>query len=138
MTSGTIQKPERREFLRLSFKTPVRFKTYAPESGPSNRVAQATSKNISQSGILFQTQADVPPQVSSILWMDLDIRTLRICQEIEDRALVLGNGLLGKVVRIEEDPSSSGTYDVGVCFLTQDQKADRDVQELLTLIEKGK
>lgn len=137
MSTGN-SKAERREFLRIGFKTPVRFKTYAPEHTPVNRVAEATSKNISQSGILFQTQSAVPPQVSTILWMDLDLRTLRICQEIESRALVMGNGLLGKVVRIEEDPSAEGTYDVGVCFLTQDQKADRDVQELLSLIEKGK
>ena len=98
---------DRREFFRINFDTPLNFKSYsrlavnAPE-----KAQQATAQNISQSGILFQTEEN-PPQLSSIVWMNLDIRTLSICKEIEKKALILRNGLLGRVVRVEEDTKNS-------------------------------
>ena len=125
----------RREFFRLKFSAPVRFKAY--NVGHSNRSSSETagvSQNISQSGILFQTSEN-PPQLSSILWMDLDLRTVKICQEIEEHALILNNGLLGKVVRVEEGQKN---YDIGVCFLTQEQKDSSEVQQVLAEISKTK
>ena len=116
---------EKREFFRLNFSGPFKFKSYQPE----HQESEADSKNISQSGVLFQTKVN-PPAISSILWMDLDIRTLKICREIENRALVFNNGLLGKVVRVEENPRNSA-YDVGVCFLTREQQNSREVQAIL-------
>jgi hypothetical protein len=127
----------RREFFRLKFATPLRFKSYTMKNAAAT-LAQAdaagTSRNLSQSGIQFQTD-NTPPQLSSILWLNLDIRTLKICQEIEERVLVFNNGLLGRVVRVEEDAKTNG-YDIGVCFLTQDQKNSREVQKILTEISK--
>jgi hypothetical protein len=115
---------ERREFFRLNFKTPLQFKAYTDSR------AHATAQNISQSGILFQTE-QAPPQLSSIVWMNLDMRTLKICQEIESKALIMNNGVLGKVVRVEEDADKGSTYDIGVCFLKKEQKGDREVQEFI-------
>ena len=117
------QDVERREFFRLNFKTPLKFKAY------SEKGSVGSSRNISQSGILFQTEE--APKLSSLLWLNLDIRTLKICQEIEARALVINSGLVGKVVRVEEDPNSDNAYDVGVCFVKKDEQANREVQELL-------
>jgi hypothetical protein len=48
---------------------------------------------------------------------------------------VFNNGLLGRVVRVEEDAKTNG-YDIGVCFLTQEQKNSREVQKILTEISK--
>ena len=127
----------RREFFRIKFNTPVRFKAVtAPKSGARSATSdvQGTSQNVSQSGILFQT--DSAPQMSSILWMNVDLRTLKICQEIESRAIVHNNGVLGKVVRVEEDAKTSNSYDVGVCFITQDMRNNREVQQILSEIEK--
>ena len=130
---------ERREFFRLKFDVPLRFRAYRlpSKSGtaaqavkPNGRaLANGTSQNISRSGILFRT-AKTPPQLSSILWMNLDLRTLKICREIEQNALIFNRGLLGKVVRVEE--ATSDGYQIGVCFLTEDQKNTRAVQKLLT------
>ena len=117
---------EKREFFRLDIASPLKFKSYEPEQ----QQAEATSRNISQAGVLFQTKNN-PPAISSILWMDLDIRTLKICQEIENRALIFNNGILGKVVRVEENPRLNDAYDVGVCFLTKDQQNSREVQAIL-------
>lgn len=128
---------EKREFFRINFSSPLSFKSYSVDrSAPKISTADTpgSSKNISQSGILFQTTEN-PPALSSILWMDLDIRTLNICQEIENRALVLNKGLLGRVVRVEENPNNADVFDVGVCFLTKDQKDSREVQTILSQLD---
>lgn len=97
---------------------------------------EGSTRNISQSGILFQTE-NRPPQLSSILWMSLDMRTLKICQEIEAKALIFNNGVLGKVVRVEEDTDNNNTYDVGVCFLRKDQKDTNEVQQILSTLAQS-
>ena len=116
----TSNSQERREFFRIHYNTPFQYKAF--QKTRNNEPLKAQSKNISQSGVLFETRSD-PPKLSSILWLNLDIRTLTICKEIEKRALVLDNGVLGKVVRVEEAPDKQDSYEVGVCFLTQDQRA---------------
>jgi c-di-GMP-binding flagellar brake protein YcgR len=123
---------ERREFFRLNFKKPLEFKSVAATPGETVSL-RGTSQNISQTGILFQTEKN-PPSLSSILWMNLDLRTLSICQEIEDSAVIFKDGLLGKVVRVEEDPKNQDVYDVGVCFLTQDERNSREVERFLSQI----
>ena len=118
------QKTERREFFRVPYASSLKYKAY--NDGGSSGTAQ----NISQSGILFQTEQE-PPKLSSIVWLNLDLRTLKICQEIESRALIFNNGILGKVVRVEEDPDSGNSYDIGICFLRKDQRETAGVSELL-------
>ena len=132
---ATNSAQDRREFFRLNFNTPLNYKSYSRIAESAAEKTQAASQNISQSGILFQIENN-PPQLSSIVWMNLDFRTLSICKEIEKRALILNDGLLGRVVRVEEDAKNSGLYDVGVCFLTQDQKNSREVEQILAEISK--
>ncbi len=125
---------DRREYFRINFKTPLEFKIYP--SKPLSETQKGSSQNISQSGILFQVDSR-PPQLSSLVWMNLDIRTLSICKEIERKALILKDGLVGKVVRVEEDADNQNAYDIGVCFLTQDQKDSREVKEILAELGKS-
>lgn len=103
---------DRREFLRLDFRQPLRFRM-VPSSGEV--LHDASGSNISVSGLLFKSR--VLPPLSSVLWMDVDTRTLRICREIDERVLVQDGGLIGRVVRVEENPGEAGTFSVGVCFL---------------------
>lgn len=117
------QDKDRREFFRVPFRNPLKYKAY------TEKPVTATVENISQSGILFQTEE--APKLSSVLWLSLDIRTLKICQEIESRALIFNNGVLGRVVRVEEDTESGKGYDVGVCFLKKDQRNTAEVEQLL-------
>ena len=119
---------ERRDFFRIAFSTPLKYKNCSIQD--HSLLFPATTENVSQSGILFQTKHN-PPQLSSIVWMDLDIRTLKICQEIESRALIFNNGVLGRVVRVEEDLENRRMYDVGVCFLKKSQRDTREVQQIL-------
>ena len=125
---------ERREFFRLDYKSPLEFRSYSPKALEKTIPAtKAVSENVSQSGVLFQIE-NTPPNVSSILWMNLDIRTLKICKEIEQRALIFNNGILGRVVRVEEDPKNLNVYNVGVCFLTQDLKSRKEIEQILSQI----
>ena len=134
--SGT---QERREFFRIHYNQSFQYKAYRPDKAPATRPSalQGVSRNISESGILFQT-GGAPPEISSILWMTLDLRTLNICKEIETHALIFNNGLLGRVVRVEENPKTPNKYDVGVCFLTKGQAKSGEVREILSKITKSK
>ena len=127
---------ERRDFFRLKFSNPVQFKTYPVKNNIASGQA-GNSKDISSAGILFQT-SNRPPELSSILWLSLDYRMLNICQEIDRRALILNDGVLGRVVRVEEDPQQENAYDIGVCFLTKEQKNSRDVQKVIEEISQPK
>src|SRR3989338_1248186 len=124
---------ERRDFFRLNSTTPLEYKTY--DAGQAPAPVKAKARNISQSGILFQTEKN-PPALSSLIWLSLDIRTLRICQEIEKRALIANHGLVGRVVRVEEDENSNA-YDIGVCFVTKDQKDIPGVAQVLSNLSTG-
>jgi hypothetical protein len=126
----------KREFSRINIDQPVEFINFTARGQEHQRAAllEGTSKNISESGLLFHTEAK-PPKISSIIWMNLDLNTIQICQEIENRALFFNNGVIGRVVRVEEDVRNN-VYDVGVCFVTKDQKESQDVQKLLTDIRK--
>ena len=131
---------ERREFFRLDFENSLKYHSYSVNrlnNTLSKRTfASGKAQDISQSGILFHTNGN-PPPLSSILWLNVDLRTLKICQEIEEKALVFNNGILGKVVRVEEDSrQKDAAYDVGVCFITQDQKDSQEIQKILGDIAK--
>ena len=130
---------ERREFFRLSYKAPVQFKFYEARTDSAGAQAaekplEGSARNISQKGVLFQT-VEHPPQLSSIVWMSMDMRTLKICQEIESKALILNHGVLGKVVRVEEDIDKENIYDIGVCFLQKDQRQSPDVRAVLSRLK---
>jgi len=108
---------ERREFLRFDYNEPVRYRLIKMKKDTtiSSGLMDAISKNLSASGILFVTNVGKEPEVSSLVILDLDFKTTNVCQEIEERALVVDNKLVGKVVRIEDN--DDGTCGVGVAFV---------------------
>ncbi|MFA5146974.1 MAG: hypothetical protein WC515_06360 [Candidatus Omnitrophota bacterium] len=116
----------RREFLRYRYEKPIHYSivTSSKDLQPiASSVMKAVSKNLSACGILFSTKD--APDMSSVLILDLDHRTSRICQEIEENALIINNKLLGKVVRIEE--CSDGMRDVGVAFIKKSTDLSKDL-----------
>ena len=119
---------ERREFFRYRHIKPAHFKEITPNDHAISDLADALTKNLSASGMLFTSK--YPPRLSSIIVLDVDYRTTRICEEIEERALILNNRLLGKVVRIEDN--DNGSYDIGVAFI---KKSENLPQNILALVE---
>ncbi len=115
---------DRRAFLRMNYEAPVEVKVLSnvKDANP------ATSRNISQTGILFSSEHLVP--LSSMVWLNLDINTLSICSEIEENSLIYKNGIVGKVVRVDE--ADDGNYDIGVCFVKKSAPEAEKLKSLLT------
>jgi hypothetical protein len=127
--------PERREFLRCDFNKPVKYSTVnvVKDQNFTTGLADAISKNLSASGIYFITKVGKVPDISSLLVLDLDYKTATICKEIEERVLILGNKLIGRVVRIEDN--EDGTCGIGVAFVKKsdaDTKEVKDIENILT------
>jgi hypothetical protein len=125
---------ERREFYRIAYEKPVRFREVA--KGGVSGVSKAVSKNVSQSGILFISRSF--PGISSIIWINLPMKELSICKEIESRALTVKNGILGRVVRVEEVPEGK-SYSIGVCFVKKDDDSVKSlVEDIENSLKSGK
>lgn len=120
---------DRREFFRYRYEKPIYYKVIASGKDKSigTKLNDAISQNLSASGILFTS--NYLPEISSLMIIDLDYRTTRICQEIEENALIVNDKLLGKVVRIEDN--DDGKYNVGVAFIKKSDTLPNDVQNLI-------
>ena len=55
------------------------------------------------------------------------MRTLDICKEIEEKVLIIKDGIVGKVVRLEESKTENDTYNVGVAFLEKNNKLEEEL-----------
>lgn len=120
---------DKREFLRYRCDKPLHFKILlSPKDNSSaSKLLSGISKNLSISGILFASNNC--PDISSVLALDLDYRTTGICREIEENTLIIGNKLIGKVVRIEE--KDGGAYNVGAAFIKKSDQISPEIIELL-------
>lgn len=126
---------EKREFFRYSYNKPIAYLTLN-ETGDKNitsKILTAVSKNLSAAGILFIANVNKLPGISTILAMDLDYKTATVCQEIEERALILKDKLIGKVVRI--DDNEDGTCKVGVAFVTKSDDMTKEIKNIENLIK---
>ncbi|MCX5680283.1 MAG: PilZ domain-containing protein, partial [Candidatus Omnitrophica bacterium] len=123
------QGKEKREFFRYKHEKPVYYKNVGVPSkgGKAAKSLEAISKNLSTSGLLFTTE--LVPELSSIVVIEIDYRTSQICREIEAKALMLGNKLIGKVVRIEE--AGEGFYDIGVAFIKKSESIPPELKSMI-------
>ena len=108
--------PDRRKFLRLDFKTPLQFKVCKKKT--ISMLLKGYTSNISQAGLLCNMREKV--RRGDLVWLSFDRATLSICEELEKRALIYQNGIIGKVIRIARRAKES--FDVGVQFLTREEK----------------
>jgi len=108
--------PERRQFLRLGYVTPLAYKVCKEET--IHKLLQGYTSNISPAGLLCNIKEKV--KKDDILWLSFDRETLSICQEIEKRSFIYQNGVIGKVARVEQ--KDDNTYDTGVQFITREEK----------------
>ncbi len=107
---------ERREFFRLDYSTPLDYKVCKEET--LSKLLQGYTSNVSEAGLFCNIKDKV--NKDDILWLSFDRATLNICEDLEKRALIYQNGIIGKVVRIE--PKDLGDYDVGIQFITREEK----------------
>lgn len=121
---------DRREFLRFTCRHPLQYSVLKPQKRKSRLLAfiKGMSNNLSASGMLFTTRAKEAPKLMSLLAFELDYRAVIICQEIENRALIINDMLLGKVMRVEDN--EDGSFGVGVAFITKSDTVLEDIKEL--------
>lgn len=125
---------ERREYLRYRCDKPVKYSAINAAKGKGSDLVEAMSKNLSASGILFATEKDRVPKIGDVIVMDLDFRTLSICNEVEELALILEDKLIGRVARLEDN--NDGTFDVGVAFVRKTDPVSKNVKKITDLIKK--
>ena len=120
---------EKREFLRYKHEKPVYFKNMGLTSkgGKGAKLLHAVSKNLSATGLLFTTE--LVPEMSSVVVIELDYRTSQICREIESKAMIIDNKLVGKVVRIED--AGEGLYDIGVAFIRKTESIPPELKRMI-------
>ncbi len=120
---------EKREFFRYKHEKPVYYRNVGVPSrgGKAAKSLQAISKNLSATGLLFTTE--LVPELSSVVIIELDYRTSQICREIETKAMILDNKLVGKVVRIEE--AGEGLYDIGVAFIKKSESISPELKSMI-------
>lgn len=112
---------ERRQFVRLPYRTPLQYKVCKEET--IKKLMSGYTEDISQSGLLCNIKESVP--ADSVLWLLLDMGMLNVCAEIEKKSIILQHGVLGRVVR--SYPKKDGSFDVGLQFLTREEPADRNL-----------
>ena len=112
---------ERRNFMRLDYRALLAYKVCRGET--IEKLLQGYTADISQSGLLCNIKDRV--NKDDILWLSFDRGMLNIFEEIERRSLIYQNGIIGKVVRIEQ--RNDDTYNVGVQFITREEKNSTNI-----------
>ena len=107
---------DRREFMRLDCSSPLAYKVCKQET--LTKLLEGYTVNVSQAGLLCTLNDKV--KLEDVLWLSFDKSVLFTCEQIEKRSLIYQSGVIGRVVRI--DDRDNGTFDVGVRFLTREEK----------------
>ena len=79
--------PERREFVRLPYSTPLAYKVCKPET--LSKMLAGYTVNVSQAGLLCNLRDEV--KVDDIIWLSFDKSILIFCAEIERHMADCGN-----------------------------------------------
>jgi hypothetical protein len=121
---------ERRSFVRLEYSVPLGFKICNKDT--ITKLCFGYSVNISQSGISCSIRQKVNPD--DILWLSFDRATLDFCRELEKRALIYQNGIIGNVTRVQSE--ESGTYNIGIRFITIEEKNSGNIYPQVYFFER--
>jgi len=122
---------ERREFPRLNYSTPLGFKVCSKDT--ISKLCAGYTVDISQSGLLCNINEKV--NQDDILWLSFDRSTLDFCREMEKRAFIYQNGIIGNVTRVE--PEQAGSYSVGIRFITRQEKGAENIYPQSYFLEKN-
>jgi hypothetical protein len=116
MNKQAYRGPERRKFIRLDYITPFDCKVCKKQT--IDKLLHGYTTNISESGLLCNIKD--PVKKNDIIWLAFDRGALGICENIERKALIYQNGIIGKVARVGH--KKNNTYTVGVNFITKEEK----------------
>jgi c-di-GMP-binding flagellar brake protein YcgR len=132
MVEDTYREQERRQFVRLDYAVPLAYKVCREET--ISRILEGYTTNISQAGLFCNLHQRV--NLNDILWLSFDRAALNTCEELEKRSLIYQNGVIGKVVRVEDQ--NNGIYGVGIQFITREEKNLTHIYPKMHFLEKQK
>ncbi len=112
---------DRRAAIRIAHQTPLTFKVCKEET--VSKIMQGYTQNISKDGLCCTITEEVP--IGCTLWVRLDVDSLALCEELENKAVILQHGMLGKVVWVEKIKDAN--YDVGLQFITREEKINAKI-----------
>ena len=107
---------ERRQFIRFDFVTPLAFKVCKKKT--ITQLLNGYTSNVSRGGLRCSVKEQVPK--NSVLWLSFDRSLLDVCRNIESKCLIYQNGVFGKVIWAKK--RINNTYDVGIRFITREEK----------------
>lgn len=128
--SVVSKRENRRQFPRLNYVKPLSFKVCKKKT--VSTLLQGYTSNISPAGILCNIKDRV--KKNDLLWLCFDRDVLGVCAELEKRSLIYQSGVVGKVVRVVA--KSNGSFDVGIKFVTREEKNLTNIYPKSYFIEK--
>jgi len=131
MKKKTVYKGrERRKFVRLNYLTPLAYKVC--KKSTISKILKGYTSNISQSGLLCNIKDKV--KKDDVMWISFNRDMLGICTDLETRSLIYQNGIIGKVIRTKH--KRNGSYDVGIQFITREEKNLTNIYPKVYFLEK--
>lgn len=123
---------ERRKFVRLDYLAPLAYKVC--KKSTITKILKGYTSNISQSGLLCNVRGKV--KKNDIMWISFNRDMLSICTDIETKSLIYQNGIVGKVIRTKH--KRNGSYDVGIQFITREEKNLTNIYPKVYFLEEQK
>ena len=121
--------PERRKFIRLAHSAPLSYKICSKST--VSKLLDGYTANVSETGLLCRIKERVDKD--DLIWLCFDRTILGSCQEMDKKALIYQNGIIGKVVRVEH---KEGHYEVGIQFVTREEKNLTHIYPKVYFMEK--
>ena len=108
--------PDKRTTTRITCQTPLVYKVCKEET--ISKLLEGYTQDISKNGLRCTITERIP--TDCILWLKLDIDAINACEEIEKRAVIIQQGVLGKVMWVEEKPNN--IFEIGLRFITREER----------------
>ena len=121
---------ERRKFVRLDYLTPLAYKVC--KKSTITKILKGYTSNISRSGLLCNIRDKV--KKNDILWISFNRDMLSVCTDLEASSMIYQNGIIGKVIRTQH--KRNGSYDVGIQFITREEKNLSNIYPKVYFLEK--
>jgi c-di-GMP-binding flagellar brake protein YcgR len=121
---------ERRKFVRLDYLAPLAYKVC--KKSTISKILKGYTSNISQSGLLCNIRDRV--KKNDIIWISFNRDMLGTCTDLETKSLIYQNGIIGKVIRTKH--KRNGSYDVGIQFITREEKNLTHIYPKVYFLEK--
>ena len=107
---------EQRSHDRFDCMTPLAYKVCNQET--LSKLFKGYTVNVSESGLLCNIHDNV--KIEDVLWLSFNKSVLQLVAEVDKHSFFYQNGVVGKVVRVEN--KTDGSYNVGIHFITREEQ----------------